>query len=189
MGRLWLTFKEKNKRCWEVIFHEIIIILKNLIRQNYFCFSLAPWTLNSKGKKIIYSLYDPSPRIAGKCLGDFEITRKAGFEPLILLSQNTGVEKIDSLAFFADRKDLLSLNRSNGGGTWLSDGMLVSSWPFSDRPSERELSEMAAADPLEEMLDFSASGRLRFEAYLLVTLAIMFLLWQNLKSLYLPAPA
>ncbi|MBQ9474677.1 MAG: DoxX family protein [Bacteroidales bacterium] len=162
-------FKPGTQIGYDTKFDEVPLSIRDS-RGNY-----ADDTLHS-GKKIIYSLFDPSPRIAGKCLGDFDITRKAGFEPLLLLSQNTGVEKIDSLAFFADRKDLLSLNRSNGGGTWLSDGMLVSSWPFSDRPSERELSEMAAADPLEEMLDFSASGRLRFEAYLLVTLAIMFLL-------------
>jgi hypothetical protein len=78
--------------------------------------------------------------------------------------------------YFSDRKTLLSMNRSNGGATWFNDGVLIRKFHSSDLPSDEALLEMTGADPTEVMLQTSTKGRLRFQGFLLYTLALMLLI-------------
>lgn len=112
----------------------------------------------------------------------------AGFKPLLLVG--TTPEGMDSLSvivpevrerlsarlYFADRKTLVSLNRSNGGATWFDDGQLITKYPFGDLPAADKLLEMSGEDANEVMLGDSSRGRIRFDALLLYMFAILWLL-------------
>lgn len=112
----------------------------------------------------------------------------AGFTPLLLAS--TTKEDFDSLEvivpevrdkllgslYFADYKTLISLNRSNGGATWFSDGQLIEKYPASKLPSGEKMLQMTGDDPTESMLRTSTKSRLRFQGFILYVFAILLLL-------------
>ena len=113
---------------------------------------------------------------------------KAGFTPMLLV---TGTKaRLDQLSimvpetrerllpntYFSDRKTLLAMNRSNGGATWFNDGELIRKYHSSKLPTEEELLEMTGDDPTETMIHTSTKGRLRFQGFLLYTLAILLLI-------------
>jgi len=147
--------------------------------------------LACNGNVLAFSVYDASSlkgeswsRISEAIAG----AKAAGFVPILLASATR--EAIDSSStiipesreqilgslFFADRKTLLAMNRSNGGATWFSDGELIRKYSSSNIPSDDELLEMTGADPTEAMLHTSTKGRLRFEGFVLYVLAILLLL-------------
>ena len=113
---------------------------------------------------------------------------EAGFTPLLLAS--TTKEDFDSLEvivpevreklleslYFADYKTLISLNRSNGGATWFSDGQLIEKYPASKLPSGEKMLQMTGDDPTESMLRTSTKSRLRFQGFILYVFAILLLL-------------
>ena len=117
-----------------------------------------------------------------------EGARKAGITPLLLINgTKSRLDKITTIVpeaknllepsmYFSDRKTLLSMNRSNGGATWFNDGVLIRKFHSSDLPSDEALLEMTGADPTEVMLQTSTKGRLRFQGFLLYTLALMLLI-------------
>ena len=113
---------------------------------------------------------------------------RAGFTPLLLLSCTDGqfhslkalgpdvLGRLEGWTFFADRKDLVTLNRSNGGAVWLSDGQIVRKFASGDLPSGKALRKMAGKDPTEEMLNYSTKGRLHFQGFVLYVFAILLIL-------------
>ena len=114
--------------------------------------------------------------------------KKAGFSPLLLLTGNktrfdnltTLVpetrDRLSSHVFFSDRKTLLAMNRSNGGATWFNDGQLIRKFHSSKLPSDESLLEMTGDNPTETMLQSSTKGRLRFQGFLLYTIALLLLI-------------
>ena len=112
----------------------------------------------------------------------------AGFTPLLLLATspegfgNIPVivpevrEKLENYVFFADRKTLVSMNRSNGGATWFNDGQLIQKFSRSTLPSDDDILAFTGDDPTEKMLTTSTKGRLHFQGFLLYLFAILLLL-------------
>ncbi len=112
----------------------------------------------------------------------------AGFVPLLLVAcTKETFDTLDAIVpdvrarllpstFFADRKTLVSLNRSNGGATWFNDGELIQKFPLSRIPGGEKLLEMTGDDPNETMLHSSTRGRVRFQGFLLYVFAILLLL-------------
>ena len=78
--------------------------------------------------------------------------------------------------YFADRKTLVTLNRSNGGATWFNDGQLIRKYSHGRIPSSDTLLEMTGDDPTEEMLHSSTKNRLRFQGFVLYVFAILLIL-------------
>ena len=122
------------------------------------------------GNVLAVSVYEPSKTDGdfwAKIADDFDGAKAAGFTPLLLVSSTkeqfetlTMIEpevhsRLYGSTYFADKKALITLNRSNGGATWFSDGQL---------------------DPTEEMLHSSTKGRLRFQGFLLYVFAILLIL-------------
>ncbi len=147
--------------------------------------------LATVGNVLTVSVYDPVKangsfwaKIAD-ALGDADA---AGFTPLLLVS--TTREQFDrlpaiepethsrlaGLTYFADKKTLMTLNRSNGGATWFNDGQLIRKYSRRNIPSEETLREMAEDDPTEEMLHHSTKTRLRFQGFLLYVFAVLLIL-------------
>jgi len=81
-----------------------------------------------------------------------------------------------SSIYFADYKTLITLNRSNGGATWLNEGEIISKYARLALPSRDKLEDMAKANAMEEMLTSSNRGRLWLQGYFLYTFAVMLLL-------------
>ena len=113
---------------------------------------------------------------------------KAGFTPLLLVAGTPesfralpvivpGVmDRLLPSTFYADRKTLVSLNRSNGGATWFSDGQLIEKFHNGNLPSDEEILSMTGDDPTDTMLHTSTRGRLRFQGFLLYVFALLLLI-------------
>ncbi len=143
------------------------------------------------GNVLAVSVYEPSKTDGdfwAKIADDFDRAKAAGFTPLLLVSSTkeqfetlTMIEpevhsRLYSSTYFADKKALITLNRSNGGATWFSDGQLIRKYSHRNIPSEEILREMAEDDPTEEMLHSSTKGRLRFQGFMLYVFAILLIL-------------
>lgn len=145
----------------------------------------------ASGNVLTISAYDPE-RVSGKTWARIadavEAARSAGFTPLLLtsvtLSELDQLPKISSedrsrvsgSAFLADRKTLVTLNRSNGGATWFSDGQLIRKFSRGKLPSAEDLTNMSEDDPTEEMLHTSTKNRLHFQGFLLYVFALLLIL-------------
>lgn len=134
-------------------------------------------TLAVSGKVIVVSVYDPEIRPAAwKRIGDFvSMARETGFRTLVLTSEIPEDAPIDDI-YLCDRKTLMTLNRSNGGVTYFSDGYLVCKWAARARPDAQELSDIYTGDDTEVIIESDSSGRLAFQGFLLYVFAVMLLL-------------
>ena len=78
--------------------------------------------------------------------------------------------------YFADYKTLLTLNRSNGGATYLADGLIVNKWTARTLPSGEELTTLMSSEPMEAASSASSRGRIAFQGGLLLCAALLILL-------------
>ena len=134
----------------------------------------------------VVSVYDPA-RINGEGwekISEF-LDRAAdqdGCTPLLLVASTPSAletmvpGKVLLRSFYADRKTLMTLNRSNGGVTYLGDGQIVAKWSFRTMPSRDDLTRLTSSLPTESMIRWSSRGRVRMQAYLLYVTAAMLLL-------------
>lgn len=133
----------------------------------------------------VVSVYDPA-RIDGadweKISGFIDRAADQGCMPLLLVASTPSAleelvpGKVLLRSFYADRKTLMTLNRSNGGVTYLGDGQIVAKWSFRTMPSRDDLTRLVASVPTESMIRWSSKGRVRMQAYLLYVTAAMLLL-------------
>ena len=101
-----------------------------------------------------------------------------GFTTLLLFSGKIEdiPQELKGKAFHADRKTLLSLNRSNGGATYFSDGYLIRKWSARSLPDSTQLKELYEGDDTETLIGQSSQGSLTFQGFLLYVFAVMLLL-------------
>ena len=69
-----------------------------------------------------------------------------------------------------------TLNRSNGGATWISDGQIVRKWSYTLRPSLEKLEAALAEDPAALALETGSRGSLALQGFLLYVFAVLLLL-------------
>lgn len=147
--------------------------------------------LAAQGNVLAVSVYNPEKEKGGFWAAVAEAmdgALSAGFTPLLLVAMTK--DAFDSLpavtpeirsrlagsTYFADRKTLVTLNRSNGGATWFNDGQLIRKYSHSGIPSGETLRGTAGEDPTEEMLHSSTKSRLRFQGFVLYVFAILLIL-------------
>lgn len=113
----------------------------------------------------------------------------AGFRPALLVAGSADMmeeileplpseEKIPLLLsmYFADRKTLITLVRSNGGAVYLSDGLVIDKWSGVNLPSARHYEALAGKPPVKAMMDATIPGRITLWAVLLLTvLPVLFI--------------
>lgn len=145
-----------------------------------YCDSLA-----TQGNVLVVSAYKKlsAGRIAGieSLVAD---ARAVGLTPIVLVPSDdvlaAASEKRaaleDSLVYYSDYKTLATLNRSNGGATWISDGQIVRKWSYTLRPSSEKLSTALAEDPTALALETQSKGSLALQSFLLYIFAVLLLL-------------
>ena len=182
---------------WSYVRTETILIHSGEIEANEPALSFTDSLGNYQDEKATYgnviavSVYDPAKatgafwtRIADALDG----AKSAGFTPLLLVSSTK--EQFDKMpvivpevhsrlvgsTYFADRKTLVTLNRSNGGATWFNDGQLIRKYSHGRIPSGDTLLKMTGDDPTEEILHSSTKNRLHFQGFVLYVFAILLIL-------------
>ena len=119
-----------------------------------------PDRLAAVGKVAVFSVYKPSEADWTTLQAQVQKAEAAGALPLVLVAsypaqmQEMGVPATLPL-YFADYKTLITLNRSNGGGTYFSDGELIYKWKAGDLP------ESFAADLADDPLIVSSHHLVR----------------------------
>lgn len=145
-----------------------------------YCDSLA-----TKGNVLIVSAYKKLS--AGRIEGIESLVadaRAVGLTPIVLVTSDdvlaAASEKHasleDGLVYYSDYKTLATLNRSNGGATWISDGQIVRKWSYTLRPSSEKLSAALAEDPTALALETQSKGSLALQSFLLYIFAVLLLL-------------
>lgn len=132
-------------------------------------------SLAARGNVLAISVYDPS-RLSSKALSRIQVclsaAEYAGYTPLLL-----SAGRIDGAeSYLADKKTLLTFNRSNGGATFISDGQIISKWPVRSLPGSDKLSELASAETTEAVIVENGPQRIKLQAFLLYVFAVMLLL-------------
>ena len=135
-------------------------------------------TLATRGKVMVVSVYDAKikDRKWNEILNFASEAERAGFRCLILTSSVPEELKRTRNVYMSDYKTLISLNRSNGGVTYFSDGYLIRKWAERSRPTPEELKELNTGDDTEVIIGASTNGSIAFEAFMLYVFAVMLLL-------------
>lgn len=145
-----------------------------------YCDSLA-----TQGNVLVVSAYKKLS--AGRIEGIESLVadaRAVGLTPIVLVPSDdvlaAASEKHaaleDGLVYYSDYKTLATLNRSNGGVTWISDGQIVRKWSYTLRPSREKLSTALAEDPTALALETQSKGSLALQSFLLYIFAVLLLL-------------
>lgn len=129
-------------------------------------------SLALKGKVIVVSVYDTdiNEKEKGKIAAFIKRAEDAGFKTLLLSST-----EMDLPHYVADYKTLITLNRSNGGATYINDGFIAGKWAKKSLPTQDELAKISQEDVTESIIGNSRSS-LAFQGFLLYVFAVMLLL-------------
>lgn len=133
-------------------------------------------SLATHGKVLVISAYNPD-RLSHRDLSRIEACMSDAMfntDFTVLLLSAGGIHSADS--YQADRKTLMTLNRSNGGATFIADGQIVRKWSVGRLPDNAELERLAAADPTSVMIKENGPQRIKLQAFLLYVFAVMLLL-------------
>lgn len=145
-----------------------------------YCDSLA-----TKGNVLVVSAYRKLS--AGRIEGIESLVadaRAVGLTPIVLVPSDDVLAAAskkhaaleDGLVYYSDYKTLATLNRSNGGATWISDGQIVRKWSYTLRPSSEKLSAALSEDPTALALETQSKGSLALQSFLLYIFAVLLLL-------------
>lgn len=130
--------------------------------------------LAAQGCVVVFSVYDPSTAEWETLKEQYGAVVAAGGTPLVLVSalQETLPEGLPT--YFADYKTLITLNRSNGGGSFFNEGELVNKWDAAHFPEE--LAADFAADPVDLSTRYIVRRRLRMQGFCVALAAVLLLL-------------
>ena len=140
--------------------------------------------LAAKGDVMVISIYDAETDAKkwARVSKEYEEMSKAGLKPLVLAASTPEAiagkipSELEGKVYFSDYKTLITLNRSNGGATYFSDGTLICKWASRAIPEGDKLSQIANGKHLEQAIDKDTKGSLGFQGFLLYVFAVMLLL-------------
>lgn len=127
----------------------------------------------TEGKVMVLSIHDAkrykSYDKAEKFLAE---AREAGFNAIVVSRQP--LLELDS--YMSDYKKVITLNRSNGGATFLDNGEVIRKWPARSLPDSEALQKAINKNSAEMMVSSTARGRISFQGFVLYSLAILLIL-------------
>ena len=130
----------------------------------------------AEGNVVVLSVYD-APKAPWELVREqYYAVLNAGGTPLVLVSAVPGDTALpqDLPLYYADYKTLITLNRSNGGGTYFNEGELVNKW--SARHMPENLQEDFAADPVDLSTHYIIRRRLRTQGFCVYLAALLLLI-------------
>ena len=132
----------------------------------------------AEGKVIVFSVYDPLKAPWKQIALQYSSVLEAGGTPLVLAagapSQLASWPVPAGLpVYFADYKTLISLNRSNGGATYISEGEIICKWPSGGVPDNFKPS--LDNDPVNLSTWLLSRGRLKAQGFCLYLAALLIL--------------
>ena len=131
-------------------------------------------SLAVRGKVVILSVYSPDEADWDRLSDHYQRIREAGAMPLVLLNASSANLSAYPLpAYSCDYKTLLTLNRGNGGGSYLDQGEVIAKWSPSDFPES--LSGVLQADPVDVFTSLTARRRIKAQGYVLYLAALLLL--------------
>lgn len=135
-------------------------------------------SLAFQGKSLVISTYKPESLSTKSWERIRELITGAkafGIKGFVLSSDPSltpeGIE-----GYSADRKTLMTLNRSNGGKTYLCDGEIVQKWSRIQSPTEEDLQTLSQRSAYELVIEKASHPRLALQGFLLYVFAVMLLL-------------
>ncbi|MBE6251185.1 MAG: hypothetical protein E7111_05965 [Bacteroidales bacterium] len=132
-------------------------------------------SLLTQGRIIIASFYndDISQKQLDRTKAFLAQAQAAGFTPVLLTVSGT----LDlPYHYFCDYKTLITLNRSNGGATYVDNGSIIRKWSKRTLPDPEDLTTMSEEDSTETFIGRDAKTGLAFQGFLLYVFAVMLLL-------------
>lgn len=100
-----------------------------------------------------------------------KLALRSGLKPVVIVSGTEGLpEGLNFPVYQADRKSILSLNRSNGGASLICSGQISQKWSAKEfsKLDENQLKEFMQQDPSEMVLQQAIDGRRSLEAFILL---------------------
>ena len=125
------------------------------------------------GKVMVFSVYDPAKADWERIGSQAAEARSCGATPLLLTVPG---ENVPQDVYFADYKPLITLNRANGGATYLDNGEVISKWSPRDVPEGSDLKGLLERDPVDVSTEFTVQRRIRAQGFTLYLLALLLLL-------------
>ncbi|MCR5519181.1 MAG: hypothetical protein K6F21_02510 [Bacteroidales bacterium] len=141
-------------------------------------------SLLMEGSTMVVSVYDVAKFKSFDRVADFARNASAeGFNVILLMTATPddvpalGVNPaLLSGTYFADRKALLTLNRSNGGVTYIEDGQIIRKWAFRGLPGAEDYEAIKEKAPMDYLISRQNRTRALFQGFTLYLSAILFLL-------------
>ena len=148
-------------------------------------------SIAAEGNVIAVSVYDIDRTVAAwnRTAQFLKNAEETGFKPLLIVASQADkfAEEVSDLTpetvgtlmrhiCFSDYKTLITMNRSNGGAAFFSDGYLIRKWAKRALPDKGGLSDLFQSNETEELISGSASGNLAFQGFLLYVFTVMLLL-------------
>jgi hypothetical protein len=127
------------------------------------------------GKVVTFSVYDPGKADWTLIREQAADVRAQGATPLVLTVPGEGIPQ-DFPVYYGDYKPLITLNRANGGATYIDNGEIISKWSPKDVPSGSEWSGLLERDPVDAFTDFTVKRRIKAQGFALYLLALLLLL-------------
>ncbi|MDO5443199.1 MAG: DoxX family protein [Bacteroidia bacterium] len=129
--------------------------------------------LLSEGKVMVLSIYDSKRyKSIGKAEKFLSDAREAGFNAIVVSREPL----LDLDSYMSDYKKVITLNRSNGGATFLDNGEVIRKWPARSLPDSGDLQKAISKNSAEMMVSSTAKGRIFFQGFVLYSLAILLIL-------------
>ena len=117
-----------------------------------------------EGGVLLISVYEPSAltrRDRERIARYVALADELKLRPVVASAMALKAEDMPEGAYVADRKALMSLNRSNGGATLISDGQVVRKWSGAHL-RRSSLERALASDPTDVVAGNIVRGRLTF---------------------------
>ena len=130
------------------------------------------------GHVLTVSVYDPDKVTEKKWERIAGIARTAEenhyhFYLLVPYAMELKDSTLTARSFTSDRKVMMTLNRTNGGLTYINDGFVVRKWAARDYPDSEELEAVRREDPTKVMVETTSRTGVLFEGFVLLILSIL----------------
>ena len=134
-------------------------------------------SLLTAGRILVISAYDKISEKEAARLSTFaQNAVLAGFTPIMLAASEDIMVPEGLTRYFCDYKTLITLNRSNGGITYIDGGLIIRKWAKRNLPDLEDLTDLSDMDATESYIERDSKTSLAFQGFLLYVFAVMLLL-------------